>query len=135
MVKTPVRSLLAALAVASLLSGQPGAAQVPAQKSPAETIPDVQTIDRGVLTRPPDSVMAADVDRLIEVVFKIGARIEGSLSGTALTEARRELDRIRDDVATLHGRVRRGERGDATAYQQLQKQLLALAQRVGSPLR
>lgn len=97
--------------------------------------PDVQTITRDVLTRPADSVTAADVDRLIEVVFKIGARIEGSLTGAAASDARRELDRLRDEVSALHGRVRGGARVDAAPYLALQKQLLALAQKVGSPLR
>lgn len=101
----------------------------------AQSTPDVQTIDREVLIRPAESVTAADVDRLIEVVFKIGARIEGSLSGTAAADARRDLDRLRDDVAALHGRVRAGGRVDGTPYRGLQKELLAVAQRVGSPMR
>jgi hypothetical protein len=122
-------------AAAWLLLTQPAGAQVAPPKPAIEISPDVQTIERAILTRVNGPVMAADVDRLIEVVFKIGARIEGSLSGTSLTESRAELDRIRDSVAALHGRVRRGDAGDAATYQQLQKQLLALAQRVGSPLK
>jgi hypothetical protein len=112
-------------------SAQAGAIQAPAPIAPRA--PDVQTIDQSVLTRTVDSVTAADVDRLIEVVFKIGARIEGSLSGAAAADARREIDRLRDDVATLHGRVRTGARVDGAPYRTLQKELHALAQRVGSP--
>jgi hypothetical protein len=102
---------------------------------PAESAPGVQTIDREVLTRPADTVSAGDVDRLIEVLFKIGARIEESLTGAAAADARRELDKLRDDVSTLHGRVRTGARVDAAPYVLLQKELLALAQKVGSPFR
>jgi hypothetical protein len=109
------------------------AAQAPAPPPIAQSTPDVQTIDREVLTRPVDSVAAADVDRLIEVVFKIGARIEGSLSGAAAADARRELDRLRDEVSALHGRVRTGARIDGAPYRAVQKDLLTLAQRVGSP--
>jgi hypothetical protein len=101
----------------------------------AQSTPDVQTIDRAVLTRSADTVSAGDVDRLIEVLFKIGARIEGSLTGPAAADARRELDGLRDDVSTLHGRVRGGARVDAAPYVLLQKQLLALAQKVRSPFR
>jgi hypothetical protein len=101
----------------------------------AVSTPDVQTIDREALTRSSETVSAADVDRLIEVVFKIGARIEGSLSGTAAADARRELDRVRDEVATLHGRVRSGARIDSAPYRVVQKDLLALAEKVGSPIR
>ena len=110
------------------------AAQTPPPPPIAQSTPDVQTIDREVLTRPAESVTAADVDRLIEVVFKIGARIEGSLSGAAAADARRELDRLRDEVSALHGRVRTGARIDGTPYRAVQKALLALAERVGSPL-
>jgi hypothetical protein len=112
--------------------------RVPQAQSPppiAQSTPDVQTIDREVLTRPAESVTAADVDRLIEVIFKIGARIEGSLAAPAAAEARRDLDRLRDDVAALHGRVRAGGRVDGAPFRTLQKELLTLAQRVGSPLR
>ncbi len=111
---------------------------VPAAQVPppiAQSTPDVQTIDRDVLMQSADSVSAPDVDRLIEVVFKIGARIEGSFTGVAVMDARRELDRLREDVATLHGRVRTGARVDGAPFQMLQKQLLAVAQRVGSPMR
>lgn len=94
---------------------------------------DVQIIERDVLTRQVDSVTAADVDRLIEVLFKIGARIEGTMNGPAAADARRELDRLRDDVASLHGRVRTGARVEASQYRSLQKDLLAVAERVGSP--
>ena len=126
--------MLAALIVASVLLRLPSdsqAATIPA----AQATPDVQTIDRGVLTHAADTVSAGDVDRLIEVLFKIGARIEGSLTGAAAAEARRELDRLRDDVSTLHGRVRNGGRVDAAPCVLLQKDLLALAQKVGSPFR
>lgn len=118
--------LLATIALMSLPLQTPPAA--------AQSTPEVQTIDRDVLTRAIDSAGAADVDRLIEVVFKIGARIEGTLPGTAGADVRRELDRLRDEVAALHGRVRRGGRVDSAPYQVLQKQLLALAQRVGAPM-
>jgi hypothetical protein len=101
----------------------------------AKSAPDVQTIERDVLTRAAETVTAADVDRLIEIVFKIGARIEGSLTGAAAADARRELDRLRDDVATLHGRVRTGGRVDGAPDQLLQRQLLALAEKVGSPMK
>ena len=101
----------------------------------AQSTPDVQTIDRDVLTRSAETVSAGDVDRLIEVLFKIGARIESSLTGAAAADARGELDRLRDIVSTLHGRVRSGARADAAPYVLLQKQLLALAQKVGSPFR
>jgi hypothetical protein len=107
-------------------------AQVPAV---AQSTPDVQTIERDVLTRSAGLVTAADVDRLIEVVFKIGARIEGSLTGAAAADARHELDRLRDDVSTLHARVRTGTRVDGAPYQMLQKQLLTLAENVGSPMK
>lgn len=110
------------------------AAQTPVPPPIAQSMPDVQTIDREVLTRAVDSVTAADVDRLIEVVFKIGARIEGSLSGAAAADARRELDRLRDEVSALHGRVRTGARIDGAPYRSVQKDLLTLAQRVGSPM-
>jgi len=123
--------MLACWVVACLLaaySSRTQAAPVPV----AQSAPDVQTIDRDALTRSADTVTAADVDRLIEVVFKIGARIEGSLTGTAAADARRELDRLRDDVSALHGRVRGGARVDAAPYAALQKQLLALAQKIGS---
>jgi hypothetical protein len=116
-----------------LLTAQ--APQTPAPPPIAQSTPDVQTIDREVLTRAVDSVTAADVDRLIEVVFKIGARIEGPLNGAAAADARRELDRLRDEVSVLHGRVRTGARIDGTPYRAVQKDLLALAQRVGSPMR
>ena len=96
---------------------------------------DVQTIERDVLTRPAESVTAADVDRLIEVVFKIGAHIEGALSGAVANDARRELDRLRDDVAALHGRVRTGARVDGAPFRLLQQQLLALAGKAGSPMK
>jgi hypothetical protein len=122
-----------ALAAWLLLSIQAAPAQTPPPI--AQSTPDVQTIDREVLTRPAESVTAADVDRLIEVVFKIGARIEGSLAAPAAAEARRDLDRLRDDVAALHGRVRAGGRVDGAPYRTLQKELLTLAQRVGSPVR
>ena len=108
--------------------------QTPAPPPIAQSTSDVQTIERTVLTRPLDSVAAADVDRLIEVVFKIGARIEASLTGAAADDARRELDRLRDGVAALHGRVRSGGRVDGAPYRALQKDLLALAERVGSPI-
>ena len=108
-------------------------AQTPAPV--ALSTPDVQTIDREVLTRAAESVTAADVDRLIEVVFKIGARIETTPAAPSAADARRELDRLRDEVAALHGRVRTGARVDGAPYQAIQKQLLALAQRVGSPMR
>jgi hypothetical protein len=126
--------MLACLAVASVLLGSPADKQaVPVPV--AQSTPDVQTIDRTALTRSADMVTAADVDRLIEVLFKIGARIESSLTGPAAAEGRRELDRLRDDVSTLHGRVRTGARVDAAPYVLLQKELLALAQKVGSPFR
>ena len=121
------------LAAGLLLSAGTARSQMP--PAIAQSTPDVQTIDREVLIRPAESVTAADVDRLIEVVFKIGARIEGSLGGPAAADARRELDRLRDDVAALHGRVRAGGRVDGIPYRGLQKELLALAQRIGSPMR
>lgn len=129
-----MRVLLAA-GLGLVLTAHPSLTQSASQNPPADTMPDVQTIDSSVLTRTPTAVFAADVNRLIEVLFKIGARIESLPKDEASADARRELDRLRDDVAALHGRVRRGERGDLGAYQQLQKQLLALAQRVGSPLK
>ena len=114
----------------------PTSARVQAVPVPAaQSTPDVQTIDRDVLTRSAETVSAGDVDRLIEVLFKIGARIESSLTGAAAADARGELDRLRDIVSTLHGRVRGGARADAAPYVLLQKQLLALAQKVGSPFR
>ena len=113
----------------------PSVVQTPPAPPILQSPPDVQTIDRDALTRAVDSATAADVDRLIDVVFKIGARIEGSLTGPAAVDARRELDRLRDDVAALHGKVRSGASVDATPYRVLQKDLLTLAQRVGSPLR
>ena len=112
-------------------------ASAPAPQEPsriAQSAPDVQTIDRDVLTRPVETVSAAAVDRLIEVLFKVGARLEGSMTGAAAADARRELDRLRDDVAALHGRVRTGARGDGARYQLLHQQLLALAEKVGSPM-
>lgn len=111
------------------------ATQTPPPPPIAVSTPDVQTIYREALTRSSETVSAADVDRLIEVVFKIGARIEGSLSGTAAADARRELDRLRDEVATLHGRVRSGARIDSAPYRTVQKDLLTLAEKVGSPIR
>jgi hypothetical protein len=126
--------MLAYVTVASVLLGSPAHRQV-APVPVAQSTPDVQTIDRNALTRSADTVTAADVDRLIEVLFKVGARIEGSLTGAAAAEGRRELDRLRDDVSTLHGRVRTGARVDAAPYVLLQKELLALAQKVGSPFR
>ena len=119
--------MLAYLVLAWILQAVP----VPA----AQSTPDVQTIDRDVLTRSADTIGAGDVDRLIEVLFKIGARIEGSLTGAEAADARGELDRLRDNVSTLHGRVRSGARVDAAPYVLLQKELLALAQKVGSPFR
>jgi len=110
-----------------------GVRATPPQGSGALNALDVQIIERDVLTRPADPVTAADVDRLIEVLFKIGARIEGTMNGSAATDARRELDRLRDDVGNLHGRARTGARVDASQYRSLQKDLLALAERVGSP--
>ena len=126
--------MLACWVVACVLAGLSSdrqASPVPV----AQSAPDVQTIDRNALTRSAETVTAADVDRLIEVVSKIGARIEDSLTGSAAADARRELDRLRDDVSTLHGRVRAGARVDAGPYTGLQKQLLALGQKVGSPFR
>jgi hypothetical protein len=126
--------MLASWVVACVLAGFSSLLQAP-RVPVAQSVPDVQTIDRDALTRSADTVTAADVDRLIEVVFKIGARIEDSLTGPAAADARRELDRLRDDVSTLHGRVRGGARMDAAPYVVLQKQLLTLAQKVGSPFR
>jgi len=126
--------MLAALIVASVLLRSPSASQA-ATIPAAQATPDVQTIDRDVLTHAADTVSAGDVDRLIEVLFKIGARIEGSLTGAAAADARRELDRLRDDTSTLHGRVRSGARVDAAPCVLLQKDLLSLAQKVGSPFR
>lgn len=110
-------------------------AQAPQVPPVVQNPPDVQTIDRGVLTRPLDAAGAAEVDRLIEVLFKIGARIEGTMSGDTAVAARRELDRLRDEVSSLHGRVRTGARVDGVPYRALQKDLLALAERVGSPFK
>ena len=126
--------MLACWVLACIVAGiAPHMQAVPAPV--AQSAPDVQTIDRDALTRSADTVAAADVDRLIEVVFKIGARIEDSLTGSAAADGRRELDRLRDDVSTLHGRVRGGGRVDGSPYAVLHKQLLALAQKVGSPFR
>jgi len=126
--------MLAYLVVAAALIGP--AFHIQAVPVPvAQNTPDVQTIDREVLTRPAETVSAGDVDRLIEVLFKIGARIEGSLTGAPAADDRRELDRLRDDVSTLHGRVRTGARVDAAPYVVLQKELLALAQKAGTPFR
>jgi hypothetical protein len=125
--------MLALVLVAGALLGAPPA---DVQSPPVvQSTPDVQTIDRDVLTRPVEMAAAADVDRLIEVVFKLGARIEGTLTGDAAANARRELDRLRDDVSTLHGRVRTGARVDGAPYRSLQRELLALAEQVGSPLK
>ena len=126
--------MLGYLVVVSALIGPASAMQV-VPVPLAQSAPDVQTIDRDVLTRPAETVTAGDVDRLIEVLFKIGARIEGSLTGSAAADARSELDRLRDTVSTLHGRVRGGARVDAVPYVQLQKELLALAEKVGSPFK